>query len=237
MSKSIIARRGISRGCIAALPFVPKVLVFGLIVGVASRNAGWKLAELVLATLGVNAATAQLAALEFRGVTHVGALVALTIGLNAKHLLFTASLWPYLKGASKWRVWLAASMVTDSSWTSCHLAAQRGAIDANFVLGNAFALTMVWTAGCIAGFQSGTVLTTQMLHRFGMDALVPLSMALLLPLGFRRSPDQVLPVGVGAATGLLCWWWTDQQALAVLFAGLAGMGCTLLFNKRGRTWT
>lgn len=80
---------GISHGWIAALPFIPKVLVFGLIVGVASKNADWSLNELILAALSINAATAQLAALEFNNSAHIGALIALTIGLYAKHLIFT----------------------------------------------------------------------------------------------------------------------------------------------------
>lgn len=225
---------GISHGWIAALPFIPKVLVFGLVVGVASKNADWSLGELVLAALSINAATAQLAALEFHDSAHMGALIALTVGLNAKHLLFTASLWPYLKDSGKWRTWLAAAMVTDSSWTACHIAAQRGPIDANFVLGNACALTLAWTAGCIAGFQFGAIFTQQMLYRLGLDALVPLSMALLLPLGLRKNPHHLAPVAIGAVAGLACWWRTDQQAVAVLVAGVAGMVSTLWINRRSR---
>lgn len=235
MEKSLSAPMGISHGWIAALPFIPKVLVFGLIVGVASKNADWSLGELIFAALSVNAATAQLAALEFHNSAHMGALIALTAGLNAKHLLFTASLWPYLKNSSKWRVGLAAAMVTDSSWTACHIAAQRGPIDVNFILGNASALTLAWTAGCIAGFQFGAVLTPQMLYSFGMDALVPLSMALLLPVGLRKNPHHLTPVAIGAAVGLLYWWRTDQQAMAVLLAGLAGMASTLWINRKSRT--
>lgn len=237
MNTSVTSIRGVSRGCMAALPFLPKVLAFGLIVGVASRNAGWGMGELVFAALGVNAATAQLAALEFRDAMHIGALVALTLGLNAKHLLFTASLWPYLKGARRWRAWLAAAMVTDSSWTSCHLAAQQGVLDADFVLGNSAVLTLCWTAGCMAGFQFGTVFTPHMLHVLGLDALVPLSMALLLPLGFRRNPRQLLPVGIGALMGLLWWWATDQQAVAVLLAGFVGMAFTFVMNTKRWSWT
>ncbi len=225
---------GISHGWIAALPFIPKVLAFGLIVGVASKNAGWSLAELIFAALSVNAATAQLAALEFNKSAHIGALIALTIGLNAKHLIFTASLWPYLKNSSKWRTWLAAMMVTDSSWTACHIAAQRGPINVNFILGNSLALTLAWTAGCISGFQFGAIFTPQMLYRFGMDALVPLSMALLLPIGLKKNPHHLMPVATGAAVGLICWWLTDQQAAAVLLAGLAGMAATLWAHQRRR---
>ncbi|SCX72949.1 AzlC family ABC transporter permease [Variovorax sp. EL159] len=232
MQKSLSASMGVSHGWIAALPFIPKVLVFGLIVGVASKNADWSLGELVFAALSVNAATAQLAALEFNNSAHIGALIALTVGLNTKHLIFTASLWPYLKNSSKWRVWLAAAMVTDSSWTACHIAAQRGPINANFVLGNASALTLAWTAGCIAGFQFGAIFTQQMLYRFGMDALVPLSMALLLPIGLRKNPHQLTPVAIGAVAGWVCWWRTDQQAAAVLVAALAGMVATLWINRR-----
>lgn len=234
MEKSLSAPMGISHGWIAALPFIPKVLVFGLIVGVASKNADWSLNELILAALSINAATAQLAALEFNNSAHIGALIALTIGLNAKHLIFTASLWPYLRNSGKWRAWLAAAMVTDSSWTACQMAAQRGPINVNFILGNASALTLAWTAGCIAGFQFGAVFTQQMLYRFGMDALVPLSMALLLPVGLRRNPHQLAPVAIGAVVGLACWWRTDQQAAAVLVAGLAGMAATLWLHRKGQ---
>ncbi|MGJ7608465.1 AzlC family ABC transporter permease [Variovorax sp. LT1R20] len=234
MEKSLSAPMGISHGWIAALPFIPKVLVFGLIVGVASKNADWSLNELILAALSINAATAQLAALEFNNSAHIGALIALTIGLNAKHLIFTASLWPYLRNSGKWRAWLAAAMVTDSSWTACQMAAQRGPINVNFILGNASALTLAWTAGCIAGFQFGAVFTQQMLYRFGMDALVPLSMALLLPVGLRRNPHQLAPVAIGAVVGLACWWRTDQQAAAVLVAGLAGMAATLWLHRKSQ---
>jgi hypothetical protein len=74
-----------------------------------------------------------------------------------------------------------------------------------------------------------------MLYRFGMDALVPLSMALLLPLGLRKNPHHLTPVAIGAVVGLVCWWRTDQQAAAVLLAGLAGMAATLWTHKRPRT--
>jgi predicted branched-subunit amino acid permease len=218
-------------GSLAALPFLPKVVTFGLIVGVASRNAGWGLGEVLFAALGVNAATAQLAALEFRDAYHVGALAALTLGLNAKHLLFTASLWPQLQGASRWRAWLAAAMVTDSSWTACQLAAQRGALTPEFILGNAAVLTAAWTAGCAAGFQFGAVLTPQALHALGLDALVPLSMALLLPLGVRRHRGQWLVVALAVAVALLWWKATGQQAAAVLAAGLTGIAAAALQGR------
>lgn len=221
-------------GLLAALPFLPKVVTFGLIVGVASRNAGWSLGELLFAALGVNAATAQLAALEFRDASHLGALAALMLGLNAKHLLFTSSLWPYLRDTAPWRAWLAAAMVTDSSWTACQLAAQRGALTPDFILCNAAVLTVAWTTGCAAGFQFGAVLTPQALHASGLDALVPLSMALLLPLGIRRHPGQWLSVALAAATALLWWKATGQQAMAVLAAGFAGIAVAVIQGQGHR---
>lgn len=226
------ARRRLAEGTIAAVPFLPKVLIFGLIVGIASRNAGWELTELFIASIGVNAATAQLAVLEFKDDATVGAIVALTIGLNGKHLFFSASLWPYLTGPARWRRWLTASMLTDSSWAACQLAAHKGTLSVNFALANTLVLTAGWVSGCMAGFFFGAGLTPALLFSWGMDALVPLSMALLLPMGFRRRPDQILPVAGATAMALAWWAFTDQQAAALLLSSAIGMTFSLILSKR-----
>lgn len=213
------------------LPFLPKILFFGLLVGAASSSEGLALQGLLVSALGVNAATAQLALLKLPEQTTVWGVMALTVGLNAKLLVFTASIWPHISGDSRSKMYLAGALTTDSSWACCQLAAQRGALDCRYALGISLMFSAVWLAGCICGYFFSAGIHEENFRRFGLDALVPLSIALFIAMGMRGSLAKMHPIVLGAGAGLACWWLFPNQTLALVLGASVSFITTYLFDR------
>lgn len=213
------------------MPFLPKIVFFGLLVGAASSNEGLALHHLVVSALGVNAATAQLALLTLPEQTTAWGVLVLTIGLNAKLLAFTASIGPHISGDSRWKTALAGALTTDSSWACCQLAAQRGVLNAGYALTVSLIFTSVWLVGCLCGYLFSASIHQEAFRQFGLDALVPLSIALFITTGLRASPSGIRPVVFGALAGLIFWWLFSNQTIALMLGAAVAFITTYLFDQ------
>lgn len=210
-------------GILASGPFAPNALVFGTIVGVASREAGQEATELILSAFTVNAAMSQLAALEFwRGVLGFSSVLVAVIFLNAKHLLYGASLWSQFQRPSCTELSLIGFTLTDSSWICCQLAAQRGILTPRFAIANGWTLLAIWVSGCIFGFYLGTLISPDLLQRIGAPVIGVLSMAALAPKTLRSSKHLLAPGILAGVTSLVLYLLKFEQGLAILIGTFMG---------------
>jgi 4-azaleucine resistance transporter AzlC len=108
------ARRDLA---LASLGFAASGLGFGLVYGLAAREAGFSLIEATSMSVFVLAGAAQFAAV---GLIADGAgwpsIVFLTALLNARHLLYSAAIAPWLGGRSRLERAAMAHVLTDETF-------------------------------------------------------------------------------------------------------------------------
>jgi len=208
---------------VAASPFAANALAFGAVVGVASRQVGQSSMELFLSAFAVNAATSQLAAFEYwRGTLSLGSALLVTALLNAKHLLYAASLWPQIRVRNFRQLSLIGFAITDSSWICCQLAAQRGKLTPEFAIANSWALLSVWVLGCAAGFHLGTVIRPDHFHAIGLSVIAIVSIAALVPKALKGSRHLLFPGMVAAACATILTALKMGVGLSILLASMIG---------------
>ena len=210
-------------GVIASIPFAPNALAFGAIVGVASNAVGATIYQVLLSAFAVNAATSQLASLEFwKGTLGFSSVMLATALLNAKHVLHSASLWAQLRTATRSQLLLIGFAITDSSWLCCQIAVQQGKMSPIFALSNAWSLLFIWISGCVCGFYLGGLIKPDQLEMFGISSIAVLSMAAIAPKAAKNSIHYLLPGLTASITAIVLMMSGFNEGESVLLATLAG---------------
>jgi 4-azaleucine resistance transporter AzlC len=104
-------------GLRAELPILLGVIPFGLIYGVLAISAGLPPAAAMAMSSIVFAGSAQfIAAQQFEALTPAPVMVLTTLVVNLRHMLYSASLAPYLRPLAKGWKWLLAYLLTDEAY-------------------------------------------------------------------------------------------------------------------------
>ncbi len=205
---------------IDGLAIVLSVFAFGTVYGLAAREASFSLIEALAMSLFAYAGAAQFAAVGLiaAGVPWLGILV-LTALLNARHLLYAASLAPWVTGISRRSRAIAAHFLTDESFAlSMPGIRSLGRLDpTSYAL--AVAVTFVpWVSATAVGYVGGELLPDP--RAVGLDIVFPAAMAGLavaLVTERRSLVAAVSGASIGSALALLV-----QPAVGVIVGGLVG---------------
>jgi predicted branched-subunit amino acid permease len=229
---------GVKRGFLRAQPMAVGVFVYGTAFGLLSREAGFLLAEALATSTFVYSGSAQLAAasavmatgIDGGGATGIGAVVAAILLLNARYLLYSAALWPWLSHSSARLTYPALFVLGDGNWVLSMAAYNDGERDAGFVLGSGLASFLPWMLGTLLGATAGGLLADP--KGLGLDFLLVAFSAAM---------------GIGMARAKLPWANVASAALAavivdrfapggwtIVAAGLAG-GCAAYFAHKPDT--
>jgi predicted branched-subunit amino acid permease len=215
------SRAGLLDGLRLALPVVPAMIAFGLAVGATGARKGLALIDSVLMNILVYAGASQLVALE-NWPQHftAGAIAGLALVcavVNARMLLITATLHPWLGPLPAWQVYPALHLVTDPAWLIAMRYRTQGGADAGVFLGSAGLLWLVWMAATTAGFGLGTLIADP--RQVGLDLVMPLFFAaMLVPLW--RGPRWALAWAVAGLVAVVVqqlvggFWFIFAGALA-----------------------
>ena len=159
-----------------ALAIAAYALPVGLVYGLLALKAHFSLADVVVSCLVVLAGGAQFAAAGLvKDHAPWVAIAGVTLLVNARHLLYSASIAPY---AAK-RPWLEravmAHFLTDETFALSLAHFRRiGRFDARGYWIGAMVILVPWTVGSAVGFlAAGAVDTT----RLGLDVAFPAAMA------------------------------------------------------------
>jgi hypothetical protein len=99
---------GFMLGVRFALPVLPGMVAFGLATGATAARQGFSFVDSLLMNLFVYAGMSQLVAMEVwpqrLTTAALGALALLCATINARMLLITASLQPWLGGLPPWKI-------------------------------------------------------------------------------------------------------------------------------------
>ncbi len=150
---------------------------FGVVYGLAAREAGFSLVESLAMSVFVLAGAAQFAAV---GLVAQNApwpvIVGLTAALNARHVLYSAALAPWLATRGRLERAAMAHVLTDETFALVLAHFQRlGRTD---ILGYWLAAAFVclpWIGATVVGFLGGRLIPDP--DRLGLDVVFPAAMA------------------------------------------------------------
>jgi 4-azaleucine resistance transporter AzlC len=175
---------------------------FGFVYGLAARNAGFSPLEAMAMSVFAFAGAAQFAAIGYvtQGLPWAGILV-LTALLNARHVLYGASLAPRLRGTGLLNRIAMAHVLTDEAFAlaAAHFA-RLGRVDIpGYWIGGTLATFIPFNVATLAGVVAGGAVPDP--ARFGLDIVFPAAMA-GLAVGLMTGRREIVAAAVGALVGV-----------------------------------
>lgn len=197
------------------------VAAFGLVFGLAARNAGYSPVEAVASSVVVFAGASQFAAAGYvaAGLPWAG-IVVLTFFLNARHMLYSASLAPRFRQIPFARRAVMSHVLTDEAFAlSAGHFHRVGRVDLpGYWIAALLGVFIPWNAATLAGVLLGGAIPDP--SRLGLDIVFPAAMG-GLAVGLATGRREVVAAGAGAiiGTGLSL---AIGPALGIIVGGLAG---------------
>jgi predicted branched-subunit amino acid permease len=223
------------QGVQAEFPLLVGVFPFGLIYGAAALRAGLGPALAQSMSSLVFAGSAQFLTAQLIHAAAPGVVIVTTIAIvNLRHMLYSASVAPYIQGLSlRWKV-LLSYLLTDETYAVviAHFAA-LGATEMGhwFFLGAGAALWLTWQVSTALGIFLGTTIP----ESWPLEFALPLTLiAMLVPMLRGRELLRGGVIGAGGAPGptaaLLCAGLPHK--LGLVLAALVGIGAGMLAEGR-----
>jgi len=181
------ARKAFWEGVRAELPLLIGVFPFGMIYGALALNAGLSTFASQMMSSIVFAGSSQFVTAQLVHDSAPGFVIVLTIAvINLRHMLYSASLAPYLKDLSlKWKA-LLSYLLTDEAYAPGILKYEKEGVTPFshwFLLGAGFSLWFVWQASTALGIFIGA----EMPKDWPLDFALPLTfIAMVVPILKKR---------------------------------------------------
>jgi predicted branched-subunit amino acid permease len=152
----------------------------------------------------------------------IGALALVCATINARMLLITASLHPWLGGLPPWKIYPALHFAVDPGWLIAMRYRAEGGTDIGVFFGSSAILALAWMSSATVGHLAGALIADP--RRYGIDLVMPVFFAaMLIPLwrGARRSVAWLIAGAVALAVQQLLggWWFIVAGAVAGSVAG------------------
>jgi 4-azaleucine resistance transporter AzlC len=194
---------------------------FALVFGLAARNAGFSLVETSAMSVIGFAGAAQFAAVGYvaAGLPWLP-IVVLTFFLNARHLLYSASLAPRLRHIPFLHRAAMAHVLTDEAFALAATHFHRvGRVDIpGYWIAAVLAVFIPWNLATIGGYLLGSAIPDP--SSLGLDIVFPAAMA-GLAVGLMTGRREVVAAGAGAAIGVLASLLLDPS-VGIVVGGLVG---------------
>jgi 4-azaleucine resistance transporter AzlC len=200
---------------------------FGFVYGLSAREAGFSPLEAMAMSTIVFAGAAQFAAVGYvaSGLAWPG-VVLLTGLLNARHLLYSAALRPWLREVPLPRRAIMAHLLTDEAFalTIGHFRRIGRTDEWGFWVAAIGATFIPWNLATLAGVVLGGQIPDP--ARFGIDIIFPAAMV-GLAVGLITGRREVVAALVGAGVGVLVALATSPS-IGIVAGGLIGPAVGLL---------
>lgn len=206
------------RGALEMLPLVVAYAPFALVIGSAVASHGAPLAGWAGSWL-IFGGSAQLAAIRTLG--QAGAVAAILTGLlvNARLLVYSASLARRWTGQPRWFRLVAAGLIIDPTWAAAERYAEKST-DLRQQRRHFLAAGLTLGAGWSGAMAVGVVLGGR-LDGLHLDIAVPLCLLGLVGAGLRAAGGRSVIVIAAAVALLTASWPAGTGLLAAVGAGCA----------------
>ena len=210
---------GARRGIAAAGAMAANSGVYGLIFGALAAQAGFDLAVAAAMSAIVYAGGAQVASLQiWANPIPLFAVWAMTFAVNARYILQSASLRPWLGRGKPLRVYASLFMLSDAGWALALKRWQNEPADGGFLFGTGAAQYLPWVGGTVVGHVLGNRIGAP--ETWGLDFIFPAFFAAMAA-GMWKKRGDLGPIAVGAGAALLAERWMPG-AWSLVIGGLAG---------------
>ena len=194
---------------------------FGFVFGLAARNAGYSPIEASAMSVFGFAGAAQFAAVGYvsQGLPWLP-IIVLTAFLNARHLLYSASLAPRLRRVPFLERAAMAHVLTDEAFALAATHFHRlGRVDMpGYWIGAVLGVFIPWNLATLAGVLLGGVIPDP--TALGLDVVFPAAMA-GLAVGLVTGRREVVAAGAGAGIGVVLSLLLGP-AVGIIAGGLIG---------------
>lgn len=196
----VFTRQGVWRGVRVALPLMPAMIPFGLIIGVIAESKGLSFLETVIMSATVFAGTSQLVALQIWSdpAPIFGATLACFV-INLRLAPMGAALAPWLDRLRGWRLWGTLATLVDNTFAIAIADQRAGGKDAGLLLGLGLTFWFFWVVVSSLGHAFSGLIALPPGHPIFFASLATL-IALMVPLW--RGRLEILPWGVAAMAAL-----------------------------------
>ncbi len=211
------------------LPILLGVSPFGMIYGIVAHEAGLPMSVALAMSMLVFAGSAQFIAAQLFATGAGGPVIVLTtFVVNLRHLLYSASVAPYVRHLSPAWKWLLAFLLVDETYavTITHYRPHQpedapGTALHWFYLGAGLTLWAAWQLSSAAGYLLGA----QIPSGWSLDFALPLTFIALLAPALRDRPAVAACAAAGvvavAARGLPYNLGLSAGVIAGIATGLA----------------
>lgn len=221
-------------GLKAQLPILIGVIPFGMIYGVLALDAGLSIGVAQSMSFIVFAGSSQIVATQLFSSNVHGFIIILTLSvINLRHMLYSASMAPYMKPLRPVWKWSLAYLLTDEAYALTITRYQAGDPPTDykkdnrhwFFLGTGLALWLTWQVSTAAGIFLGVIIP----ENWPLDFTIALTfIALLVPmLRDRAGLAAALVAGVLAVLAL-----NIPLKLGLVIAALAGIVAGVLVETK-----
>lgn len=214
--------RGFRFGMAIALPILLYGLAFGLVAAQAGMGWGWATGF----SAAIFSGSAQLATISVLQTGHatLTAVAATVLVMNARYLLFGATLQPWLSQAGPARALPSLMLLGDANWIGTMRAIEAGEQDRAYLAGTGVPPLVVWLAGTVIGAMFGSILPDP--KALAADLMLPAFAAAMMAVMI-KSRGSLIPVGVGAIAALVVAQ-VAGHGWGIVAAGVAGAGFAAL---------
>jgi 4-azaleucine resistance transporter AzlC len=202
------------------------IVAFGIVYGIAARDTGLSLIETISMSALPFAGASQFAALGYldQGLSWA-VVIGMTALLNARHLLYSASLAPYLVDVPLAQRAAMAQLLTDEAFalTTNHFKRLGRSDVVGYWIVAVAGVYLPWNLGTAVGAIAGGFIPDPSL--LGLDVVFPASMAGLavgLVTGRRELIATAAAVAIGLAVALAA-----GPGLGIVAGGLLGPAVAL----------
>jgi 4-azaleucine resistance transporter AzlC len=193
----VMKKKTFWQGVRAEFPLLVGVFPFGMIYGALALNAGLSTAAAQLMSSIVFAGSAQFVTTQLVYDAAPAIVIVLTIAVvNLRHMLYSASLAPYLKDLSlKWKI-LLSYLLTDEAYAPSIIKYEKEGITPLshwFVFGAGFSLWFNWQVSTALGIFLGAAIPKS----WPLDFALPLTfIAMVMPM-LKNRPMMVAALSAG----------------------------------------
>lgn len=216
-------------GVRAEVPLLIGGFPFGLIYGALALNAGLSKAAAQIMSCTVFAGSAQFIAAQLVHENSPGIVIVLTIAVvNLRHMLYSASLAPYLAALPlRWKV-LLSYLLTDEAYAPTILHYEKEGLTPYahwFLLGAGGVLWIDWQLGTALGIFLGAAIPASS----ALDFALPLTfIAMVVPV-LRDRPAVAAALSAGVVALLA---FSLPYQLGLILAALVGITVGTLLEER-----
>ena len=203
---------------------------FGFVFGLSAREAGFSPIEAMAMSTIVFAGASQFAAVGYvaSGLAWPG-IILLTALLNARHLLYSAALRPWLRDVPLPRRAVMAHLLTDEAFalSISHFRRIGRSDERGYWIGAIVATFIPWNLATLGGVVLGAQIPEP--GRLGIDVIFPAAMiglAVGLITGRRELVAAIVGAGIAVAVAL-----TSSPSIGIVAGGIIGPLVALLVPK------